>query len=572
VANKGKLLWGGLVLLAIAAAAFAVDRGGLLGAGAPKADPVAAKAGGPPVMRRLTQSQYRHVIADIFGPDIKIGGRFDPDMRESGLIEVGAGKVSVPESGLEQYANMARTIAAQLFDKRHRADMIDCRPAAETAPDDSCAARFLSQAGRLLYRRPLTREELAQLVEASGLAAKTVGNFYSGLEITLASMLEAPQFLFDWEVAEADPGHPGQRRLDAWSRASRLSFFLWDTAPDDELLTAAEHGDLDRPEGLARQVDRLLASPRLEAGMRAFFSDMLGFDGFNQLAKDPAIYPKYSFGLAVDAQEQTLRTIVYELLDQKGDYRDLFVTRDTFLSRPLGAVYGIPIAKDAPGATPDGWQFHRFPDGDQHAGILSHISFVALHSHPGRSSSTLRGKAVREIVLCQKVPDPPGNVNFRVVQDTKNPLYKTARERLTAHRTEPTCAGCHKLIDPIGLALENFDSLGTFRAVENDAAIDASGELDGVKFADSAGLGAAVRNHPATPACLVDRIFSYAVGRTPTKSEIEWLRSDLAKSFAEDGYRVAPLMRRIATSEVFFRIIGAEDAPVRSASAEGGRE
>src|SRR5208283_5220271 len=158
-----------------------------------------------------------------------------------------------------------------------------------------------------------------------------------------------------------------------------------------------------------------------------------------------------------------------------------------------------------------GWEAHEFPPGDPHVGLLTQLSFTELHSHPGRSSSTLRGKAVREIVLCQKVPDPPGNVNFTVVQDTKNPLYKTARERLTAHRTQPTCAGCHKLIDPIGLALENFDSLGTYRAAENDSAIDASGELDGVKFADSAGLGAAVRNHPATPACLVDRIFSYAV-------------------------------------------------------------
>ena len=313
---------------------------------------------------------------------------------------------------------------------------------------------------------------------------------------------------------------------------------------------------MDDPKGVAKQVDRLLASPRLEDGARAYFADMLGFDGFDNLAKDPAIYPKYSFGLATDAQEQTLRTITDHLLTRNGDYRDLFTTRDMFLSRSLGAVYGIPVDKDAPGATPDGWQPYTFPQGDPRSGILMQISFLALHSHPGRTSPTLRGKALRETILCQKVPDPPGNVNFNLVQDTKNPLYKTVRQRLEAHRTQATCAGCHKMMDPIGLSLENFDSIGTYRAGENGSSIDATGEIDGVKFSAADGLGKAVHDHPATAACLVNRMYAYAVGRTPTKSENEWLRADLMPSFAADGYRLKPpLMRDIATSDVFFRVV-----------------
>jgi hypothetical protein len=569
VASKSKILWGGLALVVVAAAAIvAVPR--LTGPG--KSDGIAATAGGPPVLRRLTQAQYKHAIADIFGADIKIGGRFDPDIREGGLIEVGAGKASVPESGLEQYGKMARTVAAQVFDKAHRDSMIDCRPASVTVPDDKCAAQFLSQVGRLLYRRPLTQDELGPLVQASAEATRTVGSFYSGLEITLTSMLQAPQFLFDWEVAQSNAKNASAsaKTLDAYSKAARLSFFLWDTTPDDALLSAAQHGDLDTPKGIATQADRLLASPRLETGARAYFADMLGFDGFDNLAKDPAIYPKYSFGLATDAQEQTLRTITDHLLTRDGDYRDLFTTRNTFLSRPLGAIYGIPVPKDAAGATPDGWQPYAFPAGDPRSGILMQISFLALHSHPGRTSPTLRGKALRETVLCQKVPDPPGNVNFNLVQDTKNPLYKTVRQRLSAHATQPTCVGCHKMMDPIGLALENFDSIGTYRAGENGTPIDASGDIDGVKFSDADGLGKAVHDHPATTACLVNRLYAYAVGRTPTKSETEWLRSDLAKSFAADGYRLKPLMRRIATSDVFFRVSGPDgDAkPTRSASAE----
>ena len=144
------------------------------------------------------------------------------------------------------------------------------------------------------------------------------------------------------------------------------------------------------------------------------------------------------------------------------------------------------------------WQPYEFPPNDPRAGILSQVSFVALHSPPGRSSPTLRGKALREIMLCQRVPAPPGNVEFKIVQDTNNPEYKTARARLDVHRTNPVCAGCHKLIDPMGLALENFDGDGAYRTSENGAKIDASGALDGVTFTDAVGLGKAMHDNPAT--------------------------------------------------------------------------
>ncbi len=567
MASKGKLLFGGVALLLVAGVAV-IAFPGLTGQKVVKPIDVSTVAGGPTVLRRLTQTQYQHVIADVFGGDISIGGRFEPDIRDSGLIEVGAGKVSVPASGLEQYAKMARSISAQVFDKAHRDSMIDCKPASVSAPDDNCAGQFIAQVGRLLYRRPLTRDEQADLVKGAADATKTVGDFYGGLQITLTTMLQAPQFLFTWESAVPDKNHPGQLTLDGYAKAARLSFFLWDSAPDEVLLTAAGKGELDTEAGFAKQVDRMLASPRLEAGARAYFADMFNFDGFNNLSKDPTIYPKYSFGLATDAQEQTLRTVVNHLLVKDGDYRDLFTTRDTFMSRQLGAVYGIPVPKGAPGAMPDGWQPYSFPAGDPRSGILMQVSFLALHSHPGRTSPTLRGKALRETILCQKVPDPPGNVNFNIVQDTKNPFFKTVRQRLEAHRTQATCTGCHKMMDPIGLSLENFDSVGTYRAGENGSPIDASGEIDGVKFDSAEGLGKAVHDHPATAACLVNRLYAYAVGRQPTKSETEWLRADLMKDFAANGYRLKPLMRDIATSDVFFRVIAPdpESRPTRQAS------
>jgi hypothetical protein len=194
-----------------------------------------------------------------------------------------------------------------------------------------------------------------------------------------------------------------------------------------------------------------------------------------------------------------------------------------------------------------------YPPGDPRAGILSEISFVGLHSHPGLASAVLRGKALREVILCQPVPDPPPNVSFKLVLDTHNPVYKTARERLTAHITNPVCAGCHRLMDPMGLAMENFDSDGSYRTQENGAPIDTSGDLNGQKFAGMPGLEQAVANDSASSACMVNRLAAYALGRAPTGDEVQWV-SQLNKDFVADHYRVRPLLRQIATSDMLYRV------------------
>jgi len=510
------------------------------------AEPKAAAAA--PIARRLTADQYRGVIAAVFGPTIKVEGRFEPGLREEGLSALGTAQVGVTATGMEQYDAMAHGIAQQVVGREHRVTLVPCAPGSEGAPDDACAALFFTRTGAFLYRRPLSEDELRQEIAVAHTASITLKSFYAGLEMSLAGMLESPQFLFRTELAEPDPDHPGAYRLDAYSKASQLSFFLWNSAPDAELMAAAAGGRLQRQSGLEHEVDRMLASPRLEAGVRAFFADMLQFDLFDTLAKDAKIYPKWTFKVSEDAQEQTLRTIVDLLLTRHGDYRDLYTTRRTFLTPTLASIYRVPVAQNG-----ESWQPYEFAAGDPRAGLLAQASFVALHSHEGSSSPTLRGKALRELLLCEPVPAPPGNVNLTAAQDTHNPHYKTMRERLTVHRTEPTCAGCHKLMDPIGLALENFDSDGQYRLTENGEPLDTSGELDGIRFSDAAGLGRAVHDNPATGACLVRRLYSYATGRAPARRDMPWIRH-LERGFAADGYRAPELMRRIATSENFYRV------------------
>jgi hypothetical protein len=521
-------------------------------------------APGPAVTRRLTADQYRNIIADVFGEDIDLGGRLEPDLREDGLLAVGASEVSIAPAGMEQYDAMARAVAGQSLDAGHRDSVMSCRPAKAEAFDESCARPFLSKVGRLLYRRPLTAAELQAYVKAARIGTEASRSFYEGVALSMAGMLSSPKFLFREETLEPDPEHRGRYRLDAYSRASQLSFFLWNSAPDGLLLDAAAQGELDSKRGLARQVDRMMESPRLEEGIRAFFIDDFRFDEFETLAKDAMLFPKFSAEVAAQAREQTLRTILDVVATRDADFREIFTTKKTFMTPELGSIYQVPIFPVGPNGAPDAWQPYEFPASDPRGGILTQVAFTALHSPAGRSSPTIRGKSLREIMLCQKVPSPPGDVDFSKFELASARGDATARVRLSVHATVPACAGCHKIMDPLGLSLEHFDGAGEYRGTDHGAPIDASGTLDRVKYADSAGLARAVAENPATAACLVDRLTARAFGRPTSSGERLWVKQ-LKQSFASRGYRMKQLMQDIAQSDALYRA----SVPTQSAGRSG---
>ena len=508
---------------------------------------------GPVALRRLTAEQFARSIHDVLGEHITVPSRIDPDDRRSGLLAVGASFSSVTPSGFEKYEAAAAAVAEQALDASHRDELVQCLPAAATTSDESCARTFIERVGRRLFRRSLTAEETDARVDIANQAANTLRDFYAGLELGLVSLLVSPEFLFRVEAAEPQPSDPSTMRLSSISMASRLSYLLWDSTPDDELLAAGENGDLVTETGLATQIERMIASPKLETGIRALFSDLYDFKQFDDglVRKDSALFPVYTQTMVEEAKEQTLRTIVAHLTSEK-DYRDLFTTPETFMTRRLGVVYRLPVA------TAGGWEPYTFPQESRRAGLLSHVSFNALHSHPGRSSATLRGKFVREVLLCQDIPTPPANIDFSIVEDTMGEL-RTARERLGEHVSNQACAGCHSLTDPIGLALESFDAVGMFRDDENGAQIDTSGELDGISYDDAVGMGQALRDNPALGPCLVRSLFRYAVGRNPEAGE-EALLEYLDERFASSSYRVTELMREVALSDGFRTTSGPREA------------
>ena len=522
----------------VIAALLGCSTGG--GTGAPGVVAASATPGRVSGLRRLTEAQYRNVIADVFGDDVKIGGRFEPIARpDHGLVAVGAAQSSVSPAGFEQFDIMARGVADQVLDERRRASVTPCKPADPSSPDPACARAFFGHIGLYVLRRPLTSVELETYTALAGRGAEPTHDFYQGLKLGFGAMLVSPEFLYRIETVGAD-----NHTLDAWSKAARLSFLLWNSTPDRPLLDAAARGALDKPQGLSAQVDRMLASPRAEEGVRAFFTDFLQIDRVPDLSKDTVVYPRFDAQVAQDLGEQTLRTVVDLLVAKKRPYPELFTTRKTFLNRRLGVLYGAPVARA------DGWVAYEFPVEDDRAGILGQGAFLALFSHEGRSSPTLRGRAIREVLLCQPVPNPPANVDFSGFNDTSNAVLRTARQRLQRHATDPACAACHKITDPLGLPLERFDGVGAARDQENGAPIDASGTFERKNFDGAAALGSLMAQSHAPTECVTQRLAAYAVGVGEDDLPRGWSES-LGKAFAAGGYSFPALMRAVALSPQF---------------------
>jgi hypothetical protein len=494
--------------------------------------------------RRITESQYRHTIADIFGSEIKINSRFEPEKRDEGLLAIGTPQLSLTSSGFEQYFALASSIAEQALSEKTRDEVVGCKPADTAKADDACARKFIAKYGARLFRRPLNDIEVATRLKTASLGAQQSNDFYAGLKLALTSLLVAPEFLFRVETAEPDPVNAQLYRLDAYSKASRISFLLWDTSPDEELLAAARSGAIHTEAGLKQQLTRLISSPRYEQGARAFFTDMLQLDGFENVVKDPAIYPKFNQSIADGAMEQTLRTTIDLLITKKRDYRDLFTSNETFINRPLASVYNVPFLSAGD------WTPYTFSPSSERFGILTQVSFLSLFSHPGTSSPTKRGIKVNEIFKCEPTPNPPADVDFSKVKDSTN---GTIRGRLLDHMENTGCTVCHRRSDPPGLALEHFDGLGQLRTSENGMPIDVSADLNGVKLTGAAGLAKYLHNDPKVPACLVRNVYAYGVGRKTGIREEDYL-ADQTKIFASNGYRVPDLMVQIASSPEFFKV------------------
>lgn len=488
-------------------------------------------------MSRLTATQYRNALRDLLGPDVVLPVALEPDIPAGGFIAVGASRTTISPWGVEQYENAAYDLAEQVMDSAElRAVHVPCTP--RGSADDVCAEMFVRQFGRRLWRRPLVDEEVTALVGIARTSAETLGDFYDGLEFAMAAMLQSPNFLFRAELGRSNA-------YDDYEIAARLAFFLWNTTPDDALLDAAAASELTNDATLAIHVQRLIDSPRSRVGVRNFFTELLELYELEELSKDPTVFVHFSSEVGHSAMEETLRGFESLIFEQDGDYRDAFTTRRTFVDRRLAAIYNVRASK------PDGFGEVMLDADGPRRGLLGQVSFLALQSHATASSATLRGHFVRVNLLCHTVPPPPVNVNTALPEPSGT--ARTLRDRVGEHLSSPACAGCHSLMDPIGLGLEHFDGLGRFRTMDNDALINPAGDLDGIPFTNASDLAQILHDHPDVPACLVRGLYRYATGNIEDvgeKDTVEWL----AGQFARSGYKVKAVLFEIAMSKGFRQV------------------
>lgn len=503
----------------------------------------------PAQVARLTTEQVRHVLHDVFGEDIAIPPVADADPEEHGYTTVAAGHALWSPRGVESLEQIAYAVADQALDEARRAAIVKCTPAA--AVDEACATEVLEALGRRLWRRPLTEVERDTVVGLATSGADTLGDFYEGLEFGLAALIQSPKFLFRADVGEPDPADAERRRYTDWEMASRLSFLLWDSGPDEALLDAAAAGELTTDEGLRAQIQRLMSSERARVGVARFFGEWLELGGLDRLTKDPEVFPSITTTLGAEAREETLRLVEAAVFEWDMDIRELLTTRRTFVNRRLASLYEIP----AP--VTEGFAETEMPAHLGRRGILGHISFLARTAHAASSSPTLRGVFIRERILCENVPLPPADVDTSIPE--ANVDAPTMRERMTVHFDNPGCASCHQYVDPIGLTFEHFDGLGQYRETEKGHEILTAGELDGQAFDDLEQLIALLANDRRYPTCIVKQFYRFASGTREGQAQKAYIEGWMT-DWQERGFRFRDLVEIVLLSDAFRRPGPGEDS------------
>jgi hypothetical protein len=428
-------------------------------------------------------------------------------------------------------------------DTPSRRKVFTCRP---TARDEErgCARQIIEGLASEAYRRPLAPDDVEDLMGFYDLGAAE-GGFEVGVRTALQAILASPHFVFRLEETPETVGPGDIYRIGDIDLASRLSYFLWATRPDGELLEVARAGRLSDPEVLEAQARRMLADPRAEALATRFASQWFRLQDLDKIHPDALQYPYWDDHLA-EAMRRETELFFNELVQGDHDFFDLITADFTFVNERLARHYGIPGVSGA--------AFRRVTLADPNRrGLLGHGSVLTLTSHADRTSPVLRGKWVMEVLLGNPPPPPPPDVpDLEATADAEDGRMLTVRERMEMHRSSPACRSCHRVIDPIGLALENFDVTGGYRIKDEGMPVDAVGELyDGTTLAGPEDLRQALLGRPESLVrTFTENLMAYALGRRIEYYDMPTVRA-IAGAAAEDGNRLSSFIVGVVTSPAF---------------------
>lgn len=476
-----------------------------------------ANQAGQAPLRRLTRAEYRNTVTDLLGSDLGQADHFAIDASVGSFYNNTNSPVTVLlATTLMEAAEALSASAASALDS-----IVPCDPSAPGAQADekACVDGFLDGFARRAYRRPLSDVEKGRY---HALFDKMRGEleygFPDAMRVVLNTILQAPAFVYHVETGGEAPTGAGEStvRVTAYEMASRLSYFLWGTMPDDDLFEAAASGKLDTDEGVQAEVERMIDDDRAKAGLRAMYGQWMMLEKLAVITKDPSFYDGYDEAAAAVFREGTEMFVDEVLWEGDARLETLLTASFAYVDESLADIYGVE--------KPAGEGLQRVDlDPSQRAGILTQASVLAIQAHSYQTSPVFRGKFVRERLLCQTLPSPPGDVD--VSPPEPDPTL-TTRERFAQHQNDPVCRGCHELMDNIGLGFEKYDPVGRYRETEgDDLPIDDSGEI--IKSKDANGqfngpveLSKLLVNSNQVTACTTKQFATYALGRDPSAEDL----------------------------------------------------
>jgi len=496
------------------------------------------------MLRRMTHQQYANTVRDLLGESYDPSSQFPPEDFVDGFKNQYRSQSLSPVQ-VEAYGLAAERLAGRAFlrgDSRH---LIPCDyTGTATGP---CRSEFVKAFGRRAFRRPLNAQELAMY---EGIFGKE-GDFLAGARAVIESMLQAPAFLFWMENAPRSEWKP-------YAAASRLSYSLWNTMPDQPLLDCAAKGDLNDKTGIERAARRMLADPRAKPALDEFASQWLRFDRLLAAARERRTFPMFSRELVLSMIEES-KHFVADLVWNDANFMDIFRVSRGYVNVDLATLYKVPVpAHDFDAIT--------FPADQERSGVLGQALFLTLTSKPEDTAPTSRGLFVREQFLCQQVPPPPPGVDTNLPAVSENQPV-TNRVRLASHTVNQSCSSCHSLIDPIGFGLEKFDAIGARREKArllfypdvHEAKIpkkevllnlDTTGRIAGVDnsdFSNPTQMGQILAGARQCQECVVKQLFRYLAGRHETPADAPRI-SDALSDFEKSGFRFRELMISLVMS------------------------
>ena len=497
-------------------------------------------------IRRLTRFEYNRTVRDLLGDTSNPADVLPPEEEVAGFNNQAAALTS-SDLLIEQYMKVAEDVAARAV-LNMGAPLPDCDPGLEG--NDSCALSFIRDFGSRAFRRPLSQTEIERLKAVFDWAVDDpdLGRFEDGIQVVIEAALQSPSFLYRAELGAETRIEGDIVPFTSWEMATKLSYMLWNTMPDDALFAAAEADELQTKEQIATQATRMLDDDKARDLIRNFHTQWLLLTHLDSVTKDTSVYPAFSGALRPLWAEEIQAFVEHVILEGDGSLQTLLTADFGFMNEELASFYGDDVLDSVTGP-----EFRQVQlDPDRRAGFLTSAGLMASHANVNQSSPVFRGKFVREQLMCNTLPLPPNDL---VIEPPEIDPTKTTKEQFEEIGANPACAGCHTLMNPIGFIFEHYDGVGQWRDQQNGKEIDAVGEvvqtddIDG-DYDGAIELASALAGSTQVQECVSSQWFRFAYNRTVTQED-SCSVEQLNDVFRSSNFNVRELLVALTQTNAF---------------------